>query len=282
MQPFPPSKFLGNKKAAHQLSKLISSPPQALIFSGPEGIGKFTLASHFAQHLLQTTKQTDLSILKPEGKVNLHPIDSIRALITSMGKAPFESKRKIFIIDDADRMYTYAANALLKILEEPPAYGHLILITSHVDKLLPTIRSRCTEIPFQPLSKTDILTYLKTQSTTTDLEKIATLSQGSLSKAQKLLTGDLDLTPIIDHITANKPLDGDAEELLPLLHYWYRDLHLLKAGADPCHLFYKDHFELLQKEAQKPLPPLETIQKRLSDALEATHRGIKLKSIPSI
>ena len=278
--------FLGNQLAQKHLSNLRSSNnvPQALLFSEPEGVGKATLAKAFAKAILQSTKQDhpDLSILTPEGKSLTHPIENIRTLIDDLALPPYEATRKIVLIEDAERMLPYAANALLKILEEPPVYGHLILTSSHPDKLLPTILSRCTEIPFQPLSKADILTYLSSHSNRTDLDQLATLSQGSLSRAQKLLEGTLDPTPIIDFITHGTPLDGDPEELLPLLHYWYRDLHLLHAGGNPDHLFYKDHIDLLHSQLQKTLPPLEELHTRLIDALEASTRGIKLKTTSSL
>ena len=282
----PSQAFLGNQLAQKHLSNLLQTQniPQSLLFSGPEGVGKATLAKAFAKSLLQSTKQDhpDLSILIPEGKSLTHPIENIRNMINDLALPPYEANRKIVLIEDAERMLPYAANALLKILEEPPVYGHFILTSSHPDKLLPTILSRCTEIPFQPLAKADILTYLSTHSDRTDLGQLATLSQGSLSKAQKLLDGTLDPAPIIDFITHGTPLDGDPEQLLPLLHYWYRDLHLLKAGGNPAHLFYKDHIDLLHSHLQKPLSPLEELHTRLTDALEASTRGIKLKTTSSL
>ncbi len=284
MQPSP--SFLGNQLAQKHLSSLLASNniPQALLFSGPEGVGKATLAKAFAKSLLNSKKQDhpDLSILTPEGKSLTHPIENIRALINDFALPPYEATRKIVLIEDAERMLPYAANALLKILEEPPIYGYLILTSSHPDKLLPTILSRCTEIPFQPLSKADILTYLSAHSDRHDLDQLATLSQGSLSRVQNLLEGTLDPAPIIEFITHGTPLDGDPEELLPLLHYWFRDLHLLKAGGNPAHIFYKDHIDLLHGQLQKPLPSLEELHYRLTDALEASQRGIKLKTTSSL
>ncbi|MCP5509709.1 MAG: AAA family ATPase [Chlamydiales bacterium] len=279
-------RFLGNQAAQKHLAKLLASDavPSVLLFSGPEGVGKSTIAKTFAKTLLKSSRldHPDLRILEPEGKTNLHPIDNIRALIDSFALPPYEANRKIFIIADCDRMYTYAANALLKILEEPPSYGLLILTSSNSDKLLPTILSRCSVVPFQPLSKLDILAFLSARTDRTDLDKLAILSQGSLSRAEKLLEGTLDPKPIIDFITHRTPLDGEPEELLPLLHYWYRDLHLLKAGGSTQHLFFKDHIDLLQCQLQKPLPSLEELHIRLADALEASQRGIKLKTTSAL
>ncbi len=267
--------LLGNQAVKNYLQQM-KSLPGATLFSGPAGVGKATFAKTFASTRLGRPAHPDMILLEPEGKSRMHPIENIRNLIQRLAIPPYEASIKIVIIDSADRMLPYAANALLKTLEEPPAYAHLILTSSHPDRLLPTIRSRCQVLPFQPLTRADLETFFKERQITENLDALITLSQGSLSRAEKLLSGDLNLEPIFDYLENNKPLKGDAEELLPLLHYWYRDRHLLAAGGNPSQLFYKEHLARLKEHADRPLPSLEALHLKLADALEATKRGIKL------
>jgi|GEM_PF-3091360 len=89
----------------------------------------------------------DLHFLAPEGKANLHPMASIQKLVREMALPPFESARKIFIIEQAEKMLPSSSNALLKTLEEPNPDTHFFLLSDHPDLLLPTILSR-----LQPLS----------------------------------------------------------------------------------------------------------------------------------
>ncbi|MCB1118000.1 MAG: AAA family ATPase [Chlamydiia bacterium] len=270
--------LLGNQAVKNHLQQM-SSLPSAMLFSGPAGVGKATFAKAFAQARLGRAGHPDLILLEPEGKSQMHPIENIRNLIQRLAIPPYEAPITIVIIDSADRMLPYAANALLKTLEEPPTYAHLILTSSHSDRLLPTIRSRCQVLPFQPLKRDDLQAFFTQRNTSQNLDALITLSQGSLSRAEKLLSGDLNLEPIFDYLENNKPLTGDAEELLPLLQYWYRDRHLLAAGANPSQLFYKEHLDRLKAHVSRPLPSLESLHLKLADALEATHRGIKLSAL---
>ncbi len=266
--------LLGNKFVKEHLSQM-QALPSALLFTGPAGVGKATFAKAFAQERLGRANHPDFIVLEPEGKSLMHPIDSIRSLIQRLSLAPFEASQVIAVIDDADRMLPYAANALLKTLEEPPVHAHLILTSSHPDRLLPTIRSRCQVMPFQPLARTDLETFIGPRE---NLDALVTLSQGSLSRAEKLISGDLNLDPIFDYLERGMPLTGDAEEVLPLLYYWYRDRHLLAAGASITHLFYKDHLDRLKAHAGQLLPSLEELHLKFADALEASTRGIKLSN----
>lgn len=251
----PLKSLIGNEPVKNHLNTLLTSNtiPQSLLFAGPAGVGKATFAKAFAKTLLKSTKKDppDLFILEPEGKNPLHSIESIRNAIKNLITSPFESTRKIIIIDDADKMLPPAANALLKTLEEPPSYGHFILTSSHPDRLLPTILSRCVSLPFKPLTHTEMLSH----------------PEGKMP----------DLSPIFDYLENNTALDGDPEELLPLLFFWYRDRHLLSAGGDPKHLFFKNELSRLEAHASKPLPSLESLHKLYTEALDGATRHIKFQ-----
>ena len=95
-------------------------------------------------------------------------------------------KRKVFIIDDADTMNEQAQNALLKILEEPPKYATIILVTSNKEKLLNTIKSRVIDIQFNSLEEKEIQTILENQGKTVSKEALE-FSNGSVSKAIEYL-----------------------------------------------------------------------------------------------
>ncbi len=89
-------------------------------------------------------------------KTSSHAIDDIRQLRTISGKCPYEGRYKVFIVTGADRMTVEAANAFLKLLEEPPDDTVIVMTTSRLYALLPTIRSRCEEIRFSPLPMSEL------------------------------------------------------------------------------------------------------------------------------
>ena len=158
--------------------------PNALLFAGPDGVGKRLFALEVARGLVCTNRPEegacgDCAACARAGEFTVpkfekgdesdhvfftqHPdvgfvlpfrrnlrIGAIRALEREANFRPFEADARIFIIDDADKMNEPASNALLKTLEEPPSTSHIVLVTSRPDKLLPTIRSRCQTIRFGP------------------------------------------------------------------------------------------------------------------------------------
>lgn len=132
--------------------------PHLLLFVGAQNA--FQMANSFAKEWMQQEAKNssrlqyrDLHILSCEGKSGMHSIASIRDMIEMALLAPFESVRKAFIIKDAERMLATSANALLKIIEEPPAHTLFILVTAKGEKLLPTIHSRAQEVRFGSDSK---------------------------------------------------------------------------------------------------------------------------------
>ena len=120
----------GHPRVKKLLTKLLYSPPSALLFGGPRGVGKARFARTFAQALLsqgedlspqsQPLHHFDLRQLYPEGKMYMHSMEAIKELVEQVLLPPFKSRRKVFIIHEADRMLPHASNALLKTLEEPP------------------------------------------------------------------------------------------------------------------------------------------------------------------
>jgi DNA polymerase III subunit delta' len=135
---------------------------------------------------IQNDKHPDIHLTEPQS--NLLRIDRIRALLSALAMKPFSARHRVVIIAEAQCMNPEAANALLKMLEEPPAHTMLILTASHKSDLLPTIVSRCRHIRFNPLNPRDLMTLLN-QTPESDAEYASTaamLSGGSLTKARQL------------------------------------------------------------------------------------------------
>lgn len=178
-------KIIGHEKQKQILKKMIEENKvgHAYLFTGKDGIGKKLVAIEFARQAMSAENseffnETDFKIILPE-KDSIK-IEEVRNLIDEVYLKPAYSKRKVIIIDDADKMNSNAQNALLKVLEEPPTYATLILITSNKDKIIKTILSRVTEIKFNPLSNDELLEIVGK-----DVE--FDFARGSASKALALI-----------------------------------------------------------------------------------------------
>jgi DNA polymerase-3 subunit delta' len=197
---------------------------QAYAFLGPAGIGKRHCALAFAQALLceqasdldldacgvcsscqqvAARQHPDLLLIElPPGKSE-HPVSSFigdkderrrAGLCYEIALHPLLGRRKVALIDEAEALNEEGANALLKTLEEPPPGAILILVVSGQERLLPTIRSRCQLLTFQPLPAnvlTELLRRNPESQAPGDLDSIATLAEGSLETARQLLEPDL-------------------------------------------------------------------------------------------
>jgi len=159
------------------------SLPPSVIFTGPEGVGKRLTAVALAQLLNCPTPVTaeglgrdacgvcasckriargvhsDVILIEP-GETGAIKVDRIRDAIEKAAYRPFEGRRRVVIIDQADAILVEAQNALLKTLEEPPSASSFVLVTSTPDVLLPTVRSRCQQIRFGRLDAADIASVL--------------------------------------------------------------------------------------------------------------------------
>ncbi len=143
-----------------------------------------------------------LAVGCPEGKSEL-PIELLvgsrenrgnEGLCHDLSLRPMVGRRRVAVIDDADRMSNESSNALLKTLEEPPSYAVIVLIAADASKILPTIRSRCQTVRFRPLDCAIVARLIKDLDWCEDPQEAqdaAQLSQGSLSAAQQLLNPQL-------------------------------------------------------------------------------------------
>jgi DNA polymerase III subunit delta' len=173
---------------------LAEGPAHAYLFHGPAGVGKRSAARALAGALLGDPRRVegrthpDLRVIEALG--DMIRIDEIRALHHDLHMRPFEGDRRVYLILDAHRMNDDAAAALLKDLEEPPAYATLVLVADGLGSLPETIRSRCQLVPFRRLSRAAVEAWLAARQPELPTSQVATLARvagGRLDRAARLL-----------------------------------------------------------------------------------------------
>lgn len=253
------------------------------IFEGIQGIGK----KHFAMNLVKAIycknqdidacevcdqclklnhgNHLDFLLIEPDGQSIKN--EQIKDFQKFMSYKPNESIKKIVIIDNSHLMTTSAQNTMLKILEEPPAYGVIIFITENSKMLLETIQSRCQVIHFNPLDSKTMDDYLDESFDLNPEERIfiKTFSNGVISKAyqgvnhpdflqmrqdifeytHKLLTGDVIFSlEKIDFLVKEK---SNIEIILDIMSSWIRDILILQKTSNESMVQNKDQLEIMKK-----------------------------------
>ena len=268
--------IIGHHQILKQLYHAIASNrvAGAYLFVGVANVGKETVALNFAKSINCRTSDEgacgtclscrkaddgnhpDLQIIRPSGA--WIKIDQIRELQKRIIYRPLEGVRKVYILTEAERMNLEAANCLLKTLEEPPADSGLILLTTNLDALLPTIRSRCQIIPFHPLVVSELAGHLieRFDIDQSQALRVAATTGGAVGKALTLLQDGASFEEEIPEIMiANNRLDAfriaekwtQQPEALDHLVTWYRDLVLLHQGAPADLLTHVHHAEQLEQ-----------------------------------
>ncbi len=291
----------------------------AYLFLGKEGIGKKMVALNLAKALnclrgdeepcdecpscLKANRlhHPDVLLVEPHGQ--WIRIDQIRDLQRELSHRPYEGKRRVCILTGADRMRQEAANALLRILEEPPLHTVLILLAANGDFILPTITSRCQRITFNPLPTERIAEVLQSRLGLKREEAhiLASLADGSLGKA---LQTDLDFVHRARREIIEKIIDlpsygaeqilGLAEEmtkgnddlpmLLTMIHTWYRDLLSYKGRGKSAQLINIDlsheiHEAALGTDIPSLIRRMEVIQGALWNLDRNANRQITLEAM---
>lgn len=241
--------IIGNTNVKEYLNKSIDQNNilHSYLFLGTEGIGKLLIAKEFARKILcleDTKDETctcksctcfnsqnhpDFHIINENGE-NIK-IETIRRITEKVIEKPIISNRKVYIINDCDKMTKEAQNCLLKTLEEPPEFIVIILISSNENIILNTIKSRCMTLKFRNIDDKDLSEYAKNNIGYTELsDNLLKSFDGSIGKAIKvkemqekynsveLLINNLEKKDIIDILLEGKII-YDKENIYDILDY---------------------------------------------------------------
>jgi len=261
----------------------------AYIFNGEEGSGKNILASTFAMALqcdrkeaepclecrscrqAENRNQPDIIRITHE-KPNSIGVEDIRVQLNAdIMIKPYSSPYKIYIIDEAEKLTVQAQNALLKTIEEPPAYAVIMLLTTNADEFLPTILSRCVSLNLKTVEDADIKKYLMEELQIPDYQAdlCTAFAQGNMGKAIKLASAEnfnqikdetvqllkyineMEISEIVEAIKKISTHKLDVQDYFDLIMIWYRDVLLFKATSDVDSLIFKDEVRYIQKQANR-------------------------------
>lgn len=261
----------------------------AYIINGEKSSGKEYIAKIFAMALqcekggqepcqeCRSCKQA-LSANQPDiikvthEKPNTISVDDIRGQINNdVGIKPYSSPYKVYIVNEAERMTAQAQNALLKTLEEPPEYAVIILLTTNVNAMLPTILSRCVMLNMRPVKDELVKDFLMKEVQIPDYKAqvCVAFARGNIGKARLLATSeefdnikedaitllkyiqDMELTEVMAAIKKINEYKFDVNDYLDIMAVWYRDILLFKATNDANHLIFKDEIQYIRKRADK-------------------------------
>ena len=242
--------IIGNNQNKKSLENIIKTKniAHSYMFVGTDSVGKMLFAKEFAKAILcaeeeekpcnkcksciqfDSSNNPDIGIIEPEE--NVIRIDTIREIVKDVYEKPIVSNKKVYIINDSNFMRKEAQNALLKTLEEPPAYTTIILIAPNEKLFLPTIKSRCTKIKFNKLSNEELLKILKEKYNIENVsDLVLEIADGSVKKAVNLSEKEEDYKRIndiysnieqiskIDIINSKDNIFKDKEETEELLEY---------------------------------------------------------------
>lgn len=266
----------------------------AYILDGPRGSGKRFIADIFASALLCASRTHDdedlpepcgecISCIQAENGSNpdiihvMHAkpktvsIEEIRAMRDDVRIKPFSAEYKVYILDDAQMMPPGAQNALLKTLEEPPAYAVLFLLADGTQNFLPTVLSRCVTLRMRPVPGAEIRTWLENvRNIPRDrAAAVSELSGGSIGQAVKLAESDTfeeerssmvrlmtELSDYDCHRIAEtaSALTGTADRELKaseLIRLWIRDLMVVKATGSTERIAFSDQADIIADAAAR-------------------------------
>ena len=299
--------IIGQEQMKEHLQNVLGTGKvsHAYIINGEKSSGKEFIAKIFAMALQCEKQGTDpcqecdsckhaLADSHPDiirvthEKPNTISTDDIRDQVNSdVGIKPYRSPYKIYLINEAEKMTPQAQNALLKTLEEPPAYAVILLLTSNINALLPTILSRCVVLNMKPVSDELVKKYLMEELQVPDYkaEVCVAFARGNIGKAKALASSedfekvkaealsllkyihDMDLNEVVAAVKKITEYKLEINDYLDICAIWYRDVLLFKATHDANHLVFREELQALRRTAQQSsYEGIETILKALENA----------------
>ncbi|MGN0342241.1 MAG: ATP-binding protein [Roseburia sp.] len=283
--------IVGHEQIVEHLQNAIrmDKVSHAYIFNGPDKSGKKMLAEAFAMALQCEKGETDpclechsckqaMNHNQPDiiyvthEKPNTLSVDDIRSqLVNDVDVKPYSSRYKVYIIDEAEKMNPQAQNAMLKTIEEPPAYAVILLLTSNAESFLPTILSRCVTLNLRVVPDAQIKTYLMEHCRVPDYqaEVCVAFAQGNVGKAIALASSenfrelkasavqllkripDIDLYEFKEAVRQISEFKLEINDYFDLMMIWYRDMLMYKATTDVNRLIFKDEVYDIKKQASR-------------------------------
>lgn len=261
----------------------------AYILNGERGSGKKLLANLFAQTLQcevgkeepcyechackQAVSGNHPDIIRvTHEKPNSISVDDIRVQINEdIQVKPYNGKYKIYIVPDADMMTVQAQNALLKTIEEPPAYAVILLLTENADSLLPTICSRCVMLKLRNIKDTLVKKYLMETMQIPDYKAdvCTAFAQGNIGKAIMLANSEhfneikeeailllknidnMELPELVEAVKRISVYKIEITDYLDILMIWYRDVLIYKATKNIDRVIFGDQMDYIKERARK-------------------------------
>ncbi len=299
--------IIGQEQIKEHLLNAISSGKvsHAYVINGEKSSGKEYVAKVFAMALQCEKGETEpcqechsckqaLSGNQPDiirvvhEKPNTISVDDIRTQINGdVAVKPYSSPYKIYLVNEAEKMSPQAQNALLKTLEEPPAYAVIILLTTNCNALLPTVLSRCVILNMKPVADEKVRRFLMEELQVPDYKAdvCVAFARGNIGKAKALASSedfeniknevlsllkyieDMELHEIVAAIKKIGEYKLEINDCFDIMAIWYRDVLLFKATKDANRLVFREELGALRKCAQRSsYEGIETIIKALDTA----------------
>ena len=304
--------ILGHEGIIAHLQNAVSMDKisHSYIMSGEDGLGKSMLADAFAKTLqcegggitpcgkcrsciqAESGNQPDIIHVTHE-KPNSIGVDDVREqLVDDIVIKPYSSKYKIYIIDEAEKLTVQAQNAILKTIEEPPAYAVIIFLTNNAGVFLPTILSRCVMLSLKPVKNQLIVEYLMKNCKIPEYhaQLCAAFAQGRPGRAVKLAASpdfeeiksdiikllknihNMELTDLAASIKDINNYDISVDDCLDIMTLWFRDVLMFKATKEIDNLVFKQEINFIKEQASQR--SYENLEKIL-DSIQKTKVRLK-------
>lgn len=283
--------IIGQEHIKEQLQHAIAQKKiaHAYIIQGEHFSGKEFIAKTFAATLqcerqglepcgecrscrqFSTGNQPDIIFVGHEKPNSIGVEDVRRQINADIAIKPYSSPYKIYIINEGEKLTPQAQNALLKTLEEPPAYAVMLILTTNLEELLPTILSRCVVLHMKPVQDELVREYLKRELMIPDYkaEICVAFARGNIGRAKQLAVSEefenirnealslvkniknMELHEVMAAVRKIREYHIDVNEYLDVLQIWYRDVLLFKATNDTNHLIFREEIQYIRKAADK-------------------------------